>query len=122
MTEEKQNIAIAEFYGWTEISQRCMWGLPPGAIDCGTESCLQHFPKYTRDLNAIHESKQHLSEEQRKKWGETAVEMTNNFPRQFIVLYCKNPLSGEGVFNIANMTAAQESECLLKTIGKWEGQ
>ena len=53
MTPQETNIAIVEHLGWTYISSRCMWGLPPGAEDCGTENCLIHFPNYYGDLNSI---------------------------------------------------------------------
>jgi len=119
MNKEKQRIKIAEACGWTEISERCMWGLPPNAIDDGTEDCLRHFPKYESDLNAMHDAKNTLTDTQKRKWGELCVDMTNNFP-QHIVLCCKNSVSGENIFTVSNLTAAQESELFLKTLGLWE--
>ena len=52
LTNDEIRVMIAALCDWTEISTRCMWGLPPGADDDGTEDCLKHFPNYPSDLNA----------------------------------------------------------------------
>lgn len=52
LTDDEIRVRVAEIMGWSEISTRCMWGLPPGAEDDGTEDSLKHFPNYPADLNA----------------------------------------------------------------------
>jgi len=67
----------------------------------------------------MRDAKNTLTYTQKRKWGELCVDMTNNFP-QHIVLYCTNSVSGENIFTVSNLTAAQESELFLKTLGLWE--
>ena len=100
MTPEQQRIAIAEACGWTEISMRCMWGLPPTAIDYGTEECLKHFPDYLNDLNAMHEAEKMLDFNQLR-------DMEDNVSFRFAVL----PF---------HSTASQRAEAFLRTLDKWE--
>ncbi len=105
MTEEQQRIAIAEACGWTEISQRCMWGLPPNTIDCGMENCLRHFPYYTSDLNAMHEA--------------MLLHPRKALLRSFLYLEVLDDPT-----NTANepawATAKQWALAYVKSIGKWE--
>ena len=102
MTLEKQRIAIATACGWTEISSRCMWGLPPFAIDCGTEDCLKHLPDYLNDLNACHEMEKALTDIQRGYYWDHLKDMTD-----------------EG-FDQLHATAPQRAEAFLRTLGLWE--
>ena len=106
MTEEQQRIAIAEFRGWTEISIRCMWGLPPGEFDCGTEDCLKHLPDYLNDLNAMHEAEKMLDANQRTTYRAHLACMFTDHP-------------DDGMRFAITATAAQRSEAFLRTIGKW---
>lgn len=117
MSEEEINIAIAESLGWKEC-QHCIvhgyktWRYP---TDNG---CADALPNYTTDLNAMREAKNALTNKQKRKWGEIAVNIT---PKQDVVLYCKNSVSGENIFTLANLDAKQEAEIYLRTIGKWKG-
>jgi hypothetical protein len=103
MTDQQQRIAIAEACGWTEISERCMWGLPKGAFDTGKEDCLKHLPDYLNDLNAMHEAEKVLAAEQRRSY----VNCIYNLP----VSECESNTFA---------TAAQRAKAFLRAIGKWE--
>jgi hypothetical protein len=104
MNEQKMNVAIAEACGWTEISTRCMWGLPPGAEDDGTEHCLKHFPNYTRDLNAMHKAEKTLS---LSRFWDYADELNKI-------------VSGElGKDSYISATAMERAEAFLRGIGKF---
>ena len=111
MTNEEINIAIAESLGWTYISQRCMWGLPPNAIDDGTERCLRHFPNYAADLNACHEFVKTLSDDQR---------------REYILRLCLGDDWRKGEINMQSCIYAESAlpkdrcEAYLRTIGQWK--
>lgn len=127
MTPEQQRIAIAKACGWTaEQDSNGYWRAVNKKHGNAVELWLSEqnvwsvgIPDYLNDLNAMHKAKKILSDSQKRKWGELCVEMTNDFP-QHIVLYCKNSVSGENIYTVANLTAAQEAELLLKTLGLWE--
>ena len=106
MNKELQRIKIAEACGWTEISERCMWGLPPNATDDGSEDCLRHFPKYESDLNAMHEAEKVLL----TKDGFCGCWET----------YSNILTASMGCTDIFHATAAQRAEAFLKTLGLWE--
>lgn len=108
MNPDEQRIAIAESVGWSDISQRMKWGVPPNVEDDGTEDCLKVIPNYLDDLNAMHKAEKSL----------TAV--------QFGVCYIEHlkTAMGESEYSIEHSivraTAAQRAAAYLKTIGKWE--
>ena len=108
MNPEKQRIAIATACGWTEISMRCMWGLPPFAIDCGTEECLRHLPDYLNDLNACHAMEQVLTEKGVNIWWIYAGHLLRGKQTPF------------GSETAIHATAPQRSEAFLRTLGLWE--
>ena len=108
MKEKLQRIKIAEACGWTEISERCMWGLPPNATDDGTEDCLRHFPKYESDLNAMHEAEKVLTDEQRIAYSNYTYDVA-----------CKVQLQTKK-WSWISLTAAQRAEAFLRTLGLWE--
>ena len=102
MNQELQRIKIAEACGWTEISQRCMWGLPKGAYDTGREDCLKHLPDYLNDLNAMHEAEKVLKGEQWVKYVRLIGGATQEEKGR------------------CHATAAQRSEAFLRTLNLWE--
>ena len=102
MKPKQQRIAIAETCGWTEISMRCLWGLPPGHVDCGTEDCLKHLPDYLNDLNAMHEA---------EKMFRAAIYC------RYISELCDLAIKDNNCMYMA--TAAQRAEAFLRATGKW---
>ena len=79
-----------------------MWGLPPNAIDDGTEDCLRHFPKYESDLNAMHKAEKMLNEEQKERYFLNLVSLYGNLPKAI------------------QATAKERAEAFLRTLGIWE--
>ena len=114
MSPEQQRIKIAEACGWTEISERCMWGLPPNATDDGTEDCLRHFPKYESDLNAMNNALAYLTPEQLRQWAVklTAIVLENNIEAWW-------DLDISETAQVLTATAAQRAEAFLKTLNLW---
>ena len=82
---------------------RCMRGLPPGAIDYGTEECLKLTPDYLNNLNAMHEAEKVLDivAERGDYWD-----------------YLSFITGGEDEMIYA--TASQRAEAFLRTLDKWE--
>ena len=124
MTNEQINIAIAESLGWRNVRKDAPhnkpWDAPLGNSPQSTYKGLgfERIPNYAADLNAMREAKNALTDGQKRKWGEVAVSIT---PKQDVVLYCKNSVSGENIFTLANLDAKQEAEIYLRTIEKWKG-
>ena len=102
MKPEEQRIAIAKACGWTEISPRMTWGLPPNVEDDGTENCLKQIPDYLNDLNAMHEAEKQMNT--KVLWEAYKAHLLN---------WMTEPVCA---------SARQRAEAFLKTIGKWEGE
>ena len=102
MTEQEQNIAIAQWMGWYNI------GIEKDLPEYGMTGPgpLEKIPNYTQDLNAIHEAEKKLSHDQREVFLEWLGQEWD---------YCVT-----SQFEVAHATAAQRSEALLKTIGEWK--
>lgn len=99
MTEQEQNIAIAESVGFSEFEEvdgvtHGWWGNEMGAALCPV-------PNYTRDLNAMHEVERDLYLD-----AEYACQYS-----RLLVSNCKYPLLA---------TAAQRAEAYLKVKGLWK--
>ena len=102
MSPEQQRIAIAEACGWTEISMRCMWGLPPNAEDDGTEDCLKPLPDYLNDLNAMWGAvrKGLTGSEQLRTYEAHLHDLSPDYPTEAV--------------------AAQRAEAFLRTLKLWK--
>ena len=111
MKPELQRIKIAEACGWTEISERCRRGLPPGADDDGTEDCLTQLPDYTSDLNAIHDAELSclVLKPERMVGRSTRCEIENA-----LVGMCGS------MRDAVHASAAQRAEAFLKTLNLWQ--
>lgn len=108
MKPEAQRIAIAEACGWTEISTRCLWGLPLGAEDDGTEACLKHLPEYPNSHDAMHAAILTLTPEQiERMWAVLTSDVIGwgSYEKDWVVL---------------KATSQQLAEAFLKTIKRWE--
>ena len=97
MTDEQINAAIAEACGWTKINAENRSGINP--IN-GIRMRAEFFPKYAKDLNAMHEAEAVLSDDQ--LWR-MAREIEQNDK------HCYFPVA-----------ARQRAEAFLRTIGKWD--
>ena len=104
MKPEQQRIAIAEACGTMQWSYAMRWGyaLP--------EKCAgASVPKYTEDLNAMHDAEKVLIRPNlyaQGGWGMYLRHLS-------IVTDEQHPIDA---------TAAQRAEAFLRTIGKWEGE
>jgi hypothetical protein len=104
MTEEKQRIAIAEFCGWTQISD---WKAAGINGQHPTEPWTEVIPYYPSDKNAMQQAKEKLDIHER--------ELFRRFLR-FVVTEDSN--NGDNAPEFA--TAEQEAKALLLSLGKWE--
>lgn len=120
MKPEQINIAIAESVGWTEITTNeddgwvCGYEPNPNII----KICI---PNCTSDLNACSDALNHLFEnvwyaEDLTRYGK-ALELEHdtavlNMTEDESDLYYEFAI-------LSNMTAAQTSRAIIKTLGKW---
>ena len=113
MNKEQQRIAIAKACGWTEISPRMTWGLPPNVEDDGTENCLKQIPDYLNDLNAMREAEQTLWE---KDWT-SRHDFVDKLARIMSPTHGYHQQSG---LDLLDATAAQRAEAFLRTLNLWQ--
>lgn len=102
MTNEQQNIAIAEWCG-REYHK-------PTEQEKKSGSYYQYEPDYLNDLNAMQSAIEKLDEKQRFRFVEILEEV-------------QKPLNTEPwhwVWNLATAKCEPLAEALLKTIGKWQ--
>lgn len=122
MTEQEQRIKIAEFCGWEfgEISPEdgCQLVEHDGKF-WGRKSVIginRIIPDYLHDLNEIVGVCQNLSRLEKVDFTKHLIVIT--CPPDFMDFWGRrNDLDA---FRIANATAAQRAEALLRTIGKWQ--
>lgn len=124
MTDQEINIAIAKACGWTHINMGNVWLSDPPLpeILVGRHpgyKMLQPVPRYTEDLNAVHNAVMSLPLEQR-------VEYRKNL--QYIIVPETKPGKACGVVLMGseaydqwfNATARQRAEAFLKTLDLWK--
>jgi hypothetical protein len=123
MTPQEQRIALAESDGWTHLRYvvRTLWGTSPGFNKpdwhAGCVGDSYNIPDYLNDLNAINHlivSKILGNEELEKRF---VVELNLILDRKAddeTIAICE--------YEMAQITAsaAELSEALLRTIGKWK--
>jgi len=93
MTPEKQRIAIAEACGTMQWS----YALPKKCVGASV-------PKYTEDLNAMHDAEKVLNQEQKEDYFFIIFNFYGNWPKAI------------------QATADQRAEAFLRAVGKWEGE
>ena len=101
MNEEAQRIAIAEACG----TMRWSYALPKKCVGASV-------PKYTEDLNAMHDAEKVLTDEQDLEYSEALEQVVEG-------RFMAN--NAEDMRRLRSATAAQRAEAFLRTIGKWEG-
>lgn len=80
------------------------------AAECGFTMSMGLLPDYCNDLNAIHDAEKQLSLDEEYTYGELLREVSGNVgPRGGHLAP-----NGWGIFVIANLTARQKAEALLK--------
>lgn len=119
MRDEEINAAIAEACGWTAVEDKDgFWRAKDrgGWFDSRlwvSERNVHHqgFPRYTTDLNAMHDAETTIPRElhwqyQTELWGVFRPAMDTE--KSLLGYLCA--------------TAAQRAEAFLRTIGKWKGK
>ena len=109
MTDEQINTAIAEACGWTKINVQHRSGISPtNGLRMGTE----FLPKYSTDLNAMHEA--------------VKTRIPKGIKREeYILRLCGGDEWRSYDMNILDAvyceeaTAAQRAEAFLKTLNLW---
>lgn len=148
MTPESQRIALAEWAGWTirkrpsptaGSMQEWFWYKPgndlfkpdfvmtvqfgfPSGNRCGNP-IPDTVPNYLSDLNAVHELEKRLTERQRAVYGDTLNTVCYAFDHDYYQGWIATSDCGSfarGLYTIANATAAQRYEALLKTLSLWK--
>jgi hypothetical protein len=128
MTDHEIRIAMAELDGFTDIKiDDCEhvdidarsvseWQELRGTVDGDRKG----VPDYLNDLNAVHRVEMVLTNNQRRTYAEILVQV---HPLQYDPT--NRPITGDHdgymkLFLIANMTARQRCEAILRTVGKWK--
>ena len=105
MKPEKQQIAIAEACGWTDLQIRGQKGIEENLYGRHpTRPIHTNAPDYTEDLNAMHDAEKVLTSAQIAPYIDSLEEINERWATP------------------AFATAAQRAEAFLRTIGKWEGE
>lgn len=120
MTEEEQQMAIAEFCGWREAfprgkdphpeTKRGGILLPYHWVNERTHARVMDLPDYLHDLNAMHEAEERLSDSQLDDYRFHLMQITQRHPRWSITVDIALAIKAD---------ASQRAEALLRTIGKW---
>jgi hypothetical protein len=108
MTPEAQRIAIAEACGWASCYMEANFRLTGYPPDNTTRTKL---PKYTTDLNAMHEAEKVLTREQVPEYVRYVWDQVSRTCDDYVKAAC---------FFIGHATAAQRAEAFLRAIGKWD--
>ena len=106
MTPKAQRIAIAEACGTMKWS----YALAPSYALAFGRFVAASVPKYTEDLNAMHEAEKVLTEDQREQYLNSLYKVCN--PDSML----------NDAWNLNCATAAQRAEAFLRAIEKWEGE
>lgn len=145
MTPEQQRIAVAEACGWAVVPRHSssvlltpsgneLWHYDSGGSSYGPcrswEDALRkgshfarHIPDYLNNLNAVHEAVSRLSHKDLLVFGDVLNQVVNAFHDDY---YCGMVPGGaatsfsEAFTILAQATAAQRVEALLRTLNKWE--
>lgn len=104
MTEQEQQIEIADFCGWKPIYKRIHPEMSNAGFMLDPKGNMRMPPNYLHDLNAMHEAE------------ENAPAM--KYYENLCVASCATILIGYR--HLWHATAAQRAEALLRTIGKWK--
>ena len=114
MTQQEQRIAIAEWMGWTNISQyeNSIWGTPPQGLPerKGGMAVLDfETDDYPNDLNAMHEAE--------KKLGDWTMPMeAGTLVDKYLLKLVDVCSDAQPEIYYVHATSAQRSEALCRTL------
>jgi hypothetical protein len=119
MTDQEQNIIVAEACGWKDckvkpdVPYHVVIGIPPVGSILAITYKRHPIPDYGQDLNAMHEAENVLFKKCLR--SEYEVELCN---------VCRpeeaTPDSIDDLLNAAVAIASQRREAFIRTIGKWK--
>ena len=118
MNKEKQRIAIAEFCGWSQ-DEMLGWWAPDDSEWYGTNWGIDMLPEYLNDLNAMHSAVKSLDDHYMEVFGFHLQEILGCYVVGVVEDYKRHMRL---LTILANATAEQRAEALLKTIGRWEDE
>ena len=101
MNDSKQQIAIAQACGWTEIEECTCHNRQFKGFEPNPGQHKKHTPDYINDLNAMYEAEKRLGDG------------THLWDR-----YCD--FLGGSLYHCAHATAAKRAEAFLKTLNLWK--
>ena len=106
MTEEEQQIAIAEACGLGDYNT---------SMNGWHDEYIRQLPDYLNDLNAMHEAEKVLTDEQMLNYLDALLDVLglNLDPGGWYI-------DIDSVWQMTHATASQRAEAFLRTIGKWE--
>src|SRR6266576_1136216 len=113
MTDQAQNKAIAEWYGWKKV-RLCM-NAKSGLVGYAPDDPFPHdkgeqaVPDYTRDLNAISGAEQGLGEAMRSNYLDVLAHVVSH----------RFESDEDRVWKIQTAIAAQRAEAMIRTLGLW---
>jgi len=118
MTPEAQQIAIAEACGFTGPFEEVVWYTVQ--LNAWRGGIRREVPRYSSDLNAMHEAEKTLSADLCAKYA--------NHLMTYHPTYCTDVIDGRNkdedvlceTFSIIHATAAQRAKAFLKTLDKWD--
>lgn len=127
MTPDEQRIALAELCGWKDIYRGSRKGNAAtngntlwATKDAPSTNYPREYsvvPDYLNDLNAVHEAEKMLTDEQRERYANTLYRM----PAFDAIKDTYEDILFDAVFKLIHATAAQRTEALLRTLGRWGG-
>jgi hypothetical protein len=112
MTPEAQQIAIAEACGWTQIESCTCCDRVSRGYQPTPGAHKKHLPDYLNDLNAVHDF---VSQKFKSKFMLAEYEY-----RLRACLADGRPTFEVAGYELANATAAQRAEALLKALNLWK--
>ncbi len=116
MTETEMRIAIAEFCGWKVHTGNSPNDLKFSHLHGRRVRTWKDLPRYTNDLNAMHEAVGKLSDKEHCLFREWLVKITNS--KEEINEWNRNRVTCYNSRAYISATALQQVEALLRTIGK----
>jgi len=122
MKPKAQRIAMAELEGWEHMeakelspSERIVYGEKwwRNPIE-KTIACEDNIPDYLNDLNAVHEVEKSLSTLNQSFFANELYDITNTGVDEEMAV------THDFFSSCVMATAAQRTEALLRTMGKWK--
>lgn len=124
MNQEQKRIKLAEAGGWTNCctNNQILWpftgaiGCPVGGIKVNGLSEMRPIPDYFNDLNAIHELRSKLTDQQKEVFAYTLAYSERVKDGEQIGYIELPPID---TFDVINASADAQAEAIGKTLNLW---